>query len=160
MHSVCNLLYSESRYAATAAKCYSVQLRTYMGVELLLFFHSHDLTRTYFPEMSWVLPWECSRPKSGIIRSAINRWSDCIGQDRYSHHLQDLYPSCIVKKRFAQNCLTINFITPFFDSAQLDLRLWCRKKNRLRQTETKKVFTVFLIICFLRFITFVDVELF
>ena len=35
----------------------------------------------------WVLPRECSRPKVSIIRSGIDRWSDCIGQDRDSHHL-------------------------------------------------------------------------
>ena len=33
-----------------------------------------------------VRPWACSRPKGGIIQSAIDRWSDCIGQDRDSHH--------------------------------------------------------------------------
>ena len=35
-------------------------------------FHSHDLTRTCFPGMYRVLPWECSCPKGGIIRSVIN----------------------------------------------------------------------------------------
>ena len=52
--------------------------------------HSHDLTRTCFPGMYWVLPWECFRPEGGIIRSVIARWSDCIGQDRDSHHLGKL----------------------------------------------------------------------
>ena len=49
-------------------------------------FHSHDLTRTCFPGMYWVLPGECFRPKGGIIQSMINRWSDYIGQDRDSRH--------------------------------------------------------------------------
>ena len=38
--------------------------------------------------MYWVLPWECSRPESGIIQSAIAIWSDCIGQDRDSRNLE------------------------------------------------------------------------
>ena len=37
------------------------------------FFHGLDLTRTCFPGMYWVLPWEYSYPKGGIIRSGINR---------------------------------------------------------------------------------------
>ena len=48
------------------------------------------LTRTCFPGMYWVLPWECSRPKGVIIWSAIDRWSDCIRQDRDYHHLGTL----------------------------------------------------------------------
>ena len=40
--------------------------------------------------MYWVLPWECCRHEGGIIRSAIDRWSDCIGQDRDSRHLGTL----------------------------------------------------------------------
>ena len=60
-------------------------------VEIFLFvFHSHDLTRTCFQGMYWVLPWECSCPKGGIIQSVIARWSDCIAQDRDSHHLGTL----------------------------------------------------------------------
>ena len=54
------------------------------------FFHSHDLTRTCSPGMYWVLPWECVRNKGGIIGSAIERWSDCIGLDRDSCHLGTL----------------------------------------------------------------------
>ena len=34
-----------------------------------------------------VRPWACSRPKGGIIQSAIDRWSDCIGQNKDSLHL-------------------------------------------------------------------------
>ena len=45
-------------------------------------FHIHDFTRTCFTEMYWVLPWECSYPN---LRS-----TDCIGQDRDSHHLGTL----------------------------------------------------------------------
>ena len=37
-----------------------------------------------------LLPWECSRPEGGIIRSGIDRWSDCIGPDRNSRHLGTL----------------------------------------------------------------------
>ena len=33
----------------------------------LFVFHSHDLTRTCFPGMYWVLPCSCSCPKSSII---------------------------------------------------------------------------------------------
>ena len=33
----------------------------------LFVFHSHALTRTCFPGMYWVLPWECSCPEGGII---------------------------------------------------------------------------------------------
>ena len=40
--------------------------------------------------MYWVLPWECSHPKGGIIRSTIDRWSDLIGQDRDGRHLGTL----------------------------------------------------------------------
>ena len=56
----------------------------------LFVFHSHDLTRTCFPGMYWVLPWECSRPKGVIIWSAIDRWSNCIHQDRDNPHLGTL----------------------------------------------------------------------
>ena len=62
------------------------------GIKSMLYIiiHSHDLTRTCFPGMYWVLPWQCSRPEGGIIRSAIDIWSDCIGQDRDSRHLGTL----------------------------------------------------------------------
>ena len=47
-------------------------------------------TRTCFPWMYWVLPWEFSCPKGGIIRLGIDRWSNLIGQDRDSCHLGKL----------------------------------------------------------------------
>ena len=43
--------------------------------------------RTCFPGVYWVLPWECSHPKGGIIQFVIDRCSDYIGQDRDSCHL-------------------------------------------------------------------------
>ena len=44
------------------------------------------------PGMYWILPWECLCPKGGtyIIQSAINRWSDSIGQDRNRCHFGTL----------------------------------------------------------------------
>ena len=53
-------------------------------------FYSHDLTRTCFPRMYWVLPSECSRPEGGSIQSVIDSWSDFIGRDRDSCHLGTL----------------------------------------------------------------------
>ena len=59
----------------------------------LFVFHSHDLTsectRTYFPGMYWVLPWECSRPRSSDLPST-DGLTVCIGQDRDSHQLGTL----------------------------------------------------------------------
>ena len=57
---------------------------------ILINIHSHDLTRTCFPGMYWVLPWECSCPDGGIIRSEIYIWSDCIGQNRDNSQLGTL----------------------------------------------------------------------
>ena len=48
-----------------------------------------------------VRPWACSRPKGGIIQSAIDRWSDCIGQDRDSSRPPDLKSSSNVSLPFA-----------------------------------------------------------
>ena len=42
---------------------------------------------TCFSGMYWDLSWEGSCSEGGIIQSAINRSSDCIGQDRDSCHL-------------------------------------------------------------------------
>jgi hypothetical protein len=53
---------------------YNVQVLFWSS--LFVQFHSHALTGTCFPGMYWVLSWECSCPKGGIIH---NRWSDCVG---------------------------------------------------------------------------------
>ena len=57
------------------------------------FFHSHDTikTRTCFPGMYWVFPWECSRPKglTVLARIEICSW---IKYQRYQlHNLIRLY---------------------------------------------------------------------